>query len=232
MPAENVNIADQFKGLPMGDLIGGPLSAACDAQIRLARATAEFIQVVGFMPGKDKDTVGETRQVAFKFKRPAALPEGATAAPGQHFEEEVELNVPLLAIVKVPSLAITTVDITFDMEVKSSYKASESNDVEGSLSAEATFGFGPVKGKVNISGSVASHKENTRSSDKSAKYHISIHAEDKGMPEGLSRVMDILQTSCAPRRISEARPVALPAAAKPAQVTAAPAEAAPAPAAT
>jgi hypothetical protein len=49
---------------------------------------------------------------------------------------------------------------------------------------------------------VATHKENTRSSDNSAKYHVAVHAEDKGMPEGLARVMDILQTACVPRRIS------------------------------
>ena len=31
--------ADQFRGLPMGDLIGGPLAAACTAQVQLASAT-------------------------------------------------------------------------------------------------------------------------------------------------------------------------------------------------
>ena len=41
------NMGEQFRGLPMGDLIGGPLMAACDAQVRLANATAQFIQQVG-----------------------------------------------------------------------------------------------------------------------------------------------------------------------------------------
>jgi len=47
-----------------------------------------------------------------------------------------------------------------------------------------------------------------RSSDNSAKYTVSVHAEDKGMPEGQARVMDILQTAAAPRKIGPATPVA------------------------
>jgi len=46
----NFSMGDQFRGLPMGDLIGGPLTAACDAQVRLANATADFIKVIGFLP--------------------------------------------------------------------------------------------------------------------------------------------------------------------------------------
>ena len=43
-------MGNEFSGLPMGDLIGAPLNAACDAQIRLAKATADFINTVGFNP--------------------------------------------------------------------------------------------------------------------------------------------------------------------------------------
>lgn len=70
------------------------------------------------------------------------------------------------------------------------------------MSAEAKFGWGPFSAKVSVQGKVSSHKESARSSDNSAKYHVSVHAEDRGMPEGLARVMDILQTSIAPCKIS------------------------------
>ena len=40
-------IADQFAGIPMSELIGGPLKAARDAQEALARSTAEFIERAG-----------------------------------------------------------------------------------------------------------------------------------------------------------------------------------------
>jgi hypothetical protein len=205
-----INMSDQFKGLPMGDLIGGPLNAACEAQVKLAQSTADFIKVIGFNAPTGDGTdpySGGTRTATFRFKRPIDNPAVTPGDPGSTKEEEVEICVPLLAIVKVPSLSITTVDVTFDMEVKSSFSSKETSDASASLDAEMTLGWGIFSVKAHIQGSVASHKENARSSDNSAKYHVAVHAEDKGMPEGLARVLDILQTSCAPRAIGPATDV-------------------------
>lgn len=202
--AEILDMASQFKGLPMGDLIGGPLTAACDAQVKLANATANFIKYIGFLPptGDDKNGVGATRLAHFSFTRPVADP----ADSSKMLEEQVSLDVPLLAIVKIPSLSITKVDITFDMEVKSSFSAKETEDKSAKFSADAKYGWGPLSVSVHLEGSVASHKENTRSSDNSAKYHVQVLAEDSGMPEGLARVLDILQTSIQPRVAPAAAP--------------------------
>lgn len=212
MSNELVNISSQFKGLPMSDLIGGPLTAACDSQIKLAQATASFIRSVGFLPptdpaNTDPNAVGGTRTALFRFKRPVDNLDPATKDTQPFSEEEVELEVPLLAIVKVPNLSIYTVDINFEMEVKSSFSAKESQDYSAGMQAEMKVGWGIFSAKVNIQGSVASHKENTRTSDNSAKYTVAVHAEDKGMPEGLARVLDILQTAAAPRRIGPPVPV-------------------------
>lgn len=211
MADELVNISSQFKGLPMSDLIGGPLSAACESQVKLASATADFIFAIGFMPSDDpQDPYKTPRTARFKFNRPTDHPP-AGESPGSDttlptiYEELVELEVPLLAIVKVPNLSITTVDVSFDMEVKSSFSSVEKKDLEAKTDVEAKIGWGIFSAKVKIHGAVSTHKENTRSSDNSAKYHVSVHAEDSGMPEGLARVMDILQTACAPRRIAAAK---------------------------
>jgi hypothetical protein len=205
---ELVQMSDQFQGLPMDSLIGGPLTAACDSQVRLASATADFIKVIGFlMPTdqalkKDPDAVGPPRTAIFKFKRPVELqPLGGTDTDITIKEEEVELEVPLLAIVNIPSLSITSMDIMFDMEVKSSFETKSKDVAEGGFEGSAKVGWGPFSAKVSIHGSVSSHKESTRKSDNSAKYHVEVHAEDRGMPEGLARVMDILQTSVAPKAI-------------------------------
>jgi hypothetical protein len=215
--ADLVNMSDQFQGLPMDSLIGGPLTAACESQIKLARATADFIKIIGFLPPTDAqlksdgNAFGETRTAAFKFKRPLELPAPPSAdgspQPPMMAEEEVELEVPLLAIINVPNLSVISVDVTFDMEVKSSFSASAGAATEASTSAQAGAGWGPFSAKVTVQGKVSAHAENTRSSDNSAKYHVEVHAEDKGMPEGMARVMDILQTSIAPRMIGAATEV-------------------------
>ncbi|MFD1560969.1 DUF2589 domain-containing protein [Paraburkholderia silviterrae] len=195
--SELIDMASQFKGLPMSDLIGSPLTAACDAQVKLANATADFIKYVGFLPPAegDKNGVGATRLAHFAFTRPTQDPADITKS----IDEHVTLDVPLLAIVKIPALAITKVDITFDMEVKSSFMSKDSTDASAKMAADVKFGWGPISAQVHLEGSVATHKENTRSSDNSAKYHVQVLAEDSGMPEGLSRVMDILHSAIQPR---------------------------------
>lgn len=207
--AELLKMSDQFQGLPMDVLIGGPLTAASDSQVKLARATADFIKMIGFLPPsddeikKDPNAVGDTRIAQFKFKRPVELP---TTDPNSSTptisEEEVDLEVPLLAIINVPNLTITNVDITFDMEVKSSFSVTAGVESSHSVTASASAGWGPFSAKASVTGKVSAHAETTRKSDNSAKYHVSVHAEDRGMPEGMARVMDILQTSIAPRQIS------------------------------
>lgn len=203
MPA----IADQFRGLPMGDLIGGPLMAACDAQVKLANATANFIRVVGFQPPSDPakiqaGEVGDIRMVQFKYRRPAE--DQSKAADGTTLQETVELEVPLLAVVKIPALAIDTVDITFNMEVKNSESESSKFAAQASLEAELKFGWGMFSGTVKISGSVSSSKETQRSSDSSAKYTVNVRASDNGMPEGLARVLDMMNQAVAPKSVAKA----------------------------
>lgn len=190
------HIANQFRGLPIGELISAPLTAACEAQIQLAKSTADFINQVGLDANSNN-----VKMVDFSFKRPMASGD-ANAEGVSYGEEQVSLKVPFLSLVNTPALSIKKVNITFDMEVKETTSETSSSNTSGSFSATSNIGFWFAKTKVEVKGSVSSHKENTRKTDNSAKYHISIEAEDTGMPEGLSRVYDILQTAISPTKIT------------------------------
>ncbi len=192
-----VKMQNQFSGLPMGELIGGPLTAACNSQLKLAKATADFIEQIGFY---DDNGVSKTRTADFSFERNVVTGKDALGND-IHESETVKLNVPMLAIVNIPSLMINSVDILFDMEVKSSESHSDGVDTEASMSASGKVGWGPISASVSISGSVSAHSENTRKSDNSAKYHVAVHAADNGTPEGLSRVLDIIAASVAPESV-------------------------------
>ncbi|KJV36088.1 DUF2589 domain-containing protein [Luteibacter yeojuensis] len=195
-----MTISDQFRGLPMGDLVGAPLMAACEAQVRLAQSTADFINKVGFEHDANGVATDKSRTSDFKFMRPVQQDDGTWK------EEQVSMSVPLLAIVKVPTLAVEDVNITFDMEVKTS--TNDKNAVDSKTDFSASWGgFGA---KVAVSGSVSTHKENTRTSDNSAKYHVNVQARDTGMPEGLARVMDILQTAVVPKTTAASTPAPTP----------------------
>lgn len=184
-------LGEEFKGLPMESLIGAPLTAACDSNLKLARTTAEFIDSVGFITEKDGTKTVRTAQFAYNVMTDKGV------------EKKVDIDVPLLAVVQIPSLKVDMVDITFDMEIKTSEQSKESSSKEGSFQAELSAGWGPVSIKASVSGSVSSHKENTRSTDKSAKYHVQVKAVDHGMPEGLARVLDIMNKAIVPKGLPE-----------------------------
>lgn len=189
-------IANQFSGLDMAALIGGPLQAACDAQTMLARSTLNFIEEVG-LEALDANGIRKVRTANFSFDRAAdQTGDGKTAS------EKVEMNVPLLAIVNVPALSIDVVDITFDMEVKSSTSSESSSDKNGELEANAGLKIGPFSMNVKIKGSIACHEKNTRSSDNSAKYHVQVHASQQKTPEGLMRMLDLISSAVAPSSVS------------------------------
>ncbi|MCL2252362.1 MAG: DUF2589 domain-containing protein [Treponema sp.] len=184
-----MSIGEQFKGLDMKNLIGGPLTAAAEANLLLARTTAGFINEVGF------DVDKKARSVQFKFNKQEPTEDGNMIV------QEMSVEVPILAIVPIPNLQIDEVNVLFDMEVKQCEKSESSLSGSGSFSAKAKFG--PIS--VNISGSVSSHSSNTRSSDNSAKYHVDVRATNHGTPEGLARVLDMMAAAVSPN-ITASRP--------------------------
>lgn len=192
-------LGDDFKGLPMESLIGAPLTAACDANIRLAQATSDFIQTIGFGVGEDGKPNNEIRVAEFGYTRQIADETGALKP------QKMKVEVPLLAVVQTPNLKVNNVDITFDMEVKTHSEDKSQSSKEGSLEASAKMGWGPFSAQVKVSGSVSTHKESTRSTDKSAKYHVEVKAEDTGMPEGLARVLDLMNQAVQPVPITEGK---------------------------
>lgn len=177
----------QFKGLPMEELIGAPLSAAAKAQTQLAGVTADFINNVG-LEGEDGNK--HARTVDFTYDRPVTKQDGSVS------QEQSKLTVPLLSIVNVPNLSIQEASVDFNMEVKSSSLDTSETSKAASVSASYNSFFSPFK--ASFTASVSSKDTSTRSSDTSAKYSVSVKAADRGMPEGLSRVLDMLNSSIQP----------------------------------
>ena len=187
-------MSDQFRGLPMKDLIGGPLQAACDAQTLLANASANFIKDVGLEAGADGSYGART--VDFGFTRPKQLDDGSVV------QEKVDLEVPLLAIINTPALSVKEAEVDFTMSVASSTSSENSSDSSADLDATAKMNYGIFSCKVHVHGHVATHSSNTRKSDNSAKYNVRVVARDDGPPEGLMKVLDMLNSAIAPRAVS------------------------------
>ena len=66
------------------------------------------------------------------------------------------------------------------------------------MDGEAKMNYGIFSMKINLHGSVASHSASTRASDNSAKYDVRVLARDDGPPEGLMKMLDMLQSAITP----------------------------------
>ena len=198
-------IADQFKGLPMSDLISQPLIAAAKAQGQLSNITQQFIKDVG-LEGDD-DSGFKARSVDFGFKSPVTDGKGNTEL------KDDNLSVPLLSIVNVPNLSVKKATVDFSMEVKASSSDTSSSKTDANISTSAKYSswWSPVSVEMKASVSTSNKHESVRKTDNSAKYDVHVEARDDGAPEGLMKVLDILNAAIIPNGESTPAPAAAPA---------------------
>ena len=120
------SIADQFKGLPIGELIANPLIAAAQAQGKLAGITEQFIEEVGLE--KDSSS-GKLSARTVDFDYDALVEKKSTDTNGVEttttISEPRSIKVPLLAIVNTPNLSVKNVKIDFDMKVQSTSESTK-----------------------------------------------------------------------------------------------------------
>jgi len=196
------DIAQQFAGLPIEDLIVSPLVGMAKGQAKLNDVTWKYISEVAFEPADPSDPNNKkvkTRFLDVQLNRYVTNPDS-----GKQELQQIDSMVPMLPLVPLPSLAITSADIEFTMEVKQSEQSKESSDSSATLNASASGGFWGMKYSVSMSGSVSTHKENTRSTDNSAKYNVKVHAEQLPATEGMLKLSDMLNMMMEPSVVQQA----------------------------
>ena len=188
------DIAQQFAGLPIEDLIVSPIIGMAKGQAKLNDVTWKYISEVAFVTDKD----GKTQARSLDVEMNRVVTDGTT---GEQTVQTLYSKVPMLPLVPLPSLAITSADIEFSMEVKTSEVDKSSTDTETSASVSASGGFWGMKYSVSMAGKVSTHKENTRSTDNSAKYNVKVHAEQLPATEGMLKLSDYLTQMLEPSLI-------------------------------
>ena len=173
---------DQMTSLPMDQLICSPIIAAAKAQSELVGVTLTFINDVLQMKQGEDGPAG-----CFQF--PLQRIDNNT---GNVVEQQV--NAPILSLVQVPNFAMDSIDVSFDMEVKTSSQSSSATDA--SVSAKVSGGFWGQN--YEVSGSVSTKSENTRSSDSSAKYTINAKAKQMDQSEGMAKMVQIMASTIEP----------------------------------
>ena len=187
-------IADQFAGLPIEDLIVSPIIGMAKGQAKLNEVTWKYISEVAFV--KDQDGKTTARSLDVEMNR--VVTDGDT---GEQTIQKLYNKVPMLPLVPLPSLAITSADIEFSMEVKTSETSKDTSASENSYEASAGGKWWGMSFSAKVAGKVSTNKENTRSTDNSAKYNVKVHAEQLPATEGMLKLSDYLTQMLEPSLI-------------------------------
>lgn len=187
-------VAEKMKGLPMRELIAAPLLAAAEAQQELASTAWDFYQRIAFYGKNDylptingeQAKAGDTRILHFKVKRPVQ--------EGDHMKMvDQEIQAPFIGLVPIPALLIDRIDVDFQMEVTDTETSNSKTESEVTTSVSSNWFV-----KASVSGKVSSARENTRSTNQTAKYQVHVSASQQPQTEGLSKLMDIMASCIEP----------------------------------
>ena len=188
---DNSKMDKQSSVLDMESLIGEPLKVVHNAKEIKAASSKKIVQDVK-MDKSDKNA--EEKIITTEFY----LKDKSHSDGGDNDSECLPVDVPILSIINIPTLSLDEVDVTFDMEVKSSKRTP---DKEEEFEAIPQIRLGALK--TGVIGSVTSCEVDRRVGDDSKKKHIELHKKDCGTAEDLARVLDILKLGSTPAKVED-----------------------------
>lgn len=178
--------------IPYGTLIGAPMTAAVEAQALAAQTSIDFIRSIGFENEDDSTAFGPVRTVTFDYQFRDTT---------DNTEKSATLNVPLLTIVPIPYLRIDDMTIDFTSKITEEMIRETKRDTSVQADAELSVSYkqflSPVKVGFKASVSVK-HSSSAATSNRYKTEHtinINVRAVQDDMPPGLTRVLDILESS-------------------------------------
>ena len=193
--------------IPFENILGGPLEACIRAQQKAAQTTVDFIHSVGLQEvditnekGEVVDSRIEAIYVSFQFIQNGRM---------------VQLNVPLLSLVPIPYIAISTIDINFKANITAATVDTKERNTSFETSEEETgkrnsYSYSRTKSKnyrnwngtsktSDFKAQVSSKKDSkaTQESKYSVEYtmDIAVHASQDSMPAGMAKVLEMIGTA-------------------------------------
>lgn len=210
-PANNqpalVSMAQQFTGLPMSSLIGGPLMAAAQANHQMALTQIHYLMSTCFTADiKDTNSGDPTYtpvMIKMKLTRGVIL-ESEGKADIIPVTSTIEL--PLLTIVPLNSLAVDSVSVQFVMEVTSSYsenhsmsqtsKSHEQGSFDGKID-DLLFSV-DIKGSVTHDDSLSTEANTHYQKSNHATYTVNVHAGQLPLPPGVGVIIQAFSNNISP----------------------------------
>ena len=222
-----ISIAQQFSGLNMDALIGGPLNASARANAAMALTQTKFMLNTCFTkttPAGSPNAPASYEPIMINMTltrgvitppQPQGSPLGSspptTTAVGS---VSTNFNLPLLTIIPLNSLAVTDIEIYFEMNVSSSSSEDQSKASETKIAAavdwEVKAGWGPVsvsvKGHASYDRTDSSNFSSHYEKKNSAKYVVTVKAGQLPLPKGVNTIIEAYAKAIEPITVGTTSP--------------------------
>jgi hypothetical protein len=163
----------EFEKIPLEFIIATPLLTTIEAHKVAAKTTLDFIEAL-----KDNNHT-------FKVKAKQV------DASGKETLVDRKVEVPLLSMVKVPSLNFDSLSVSFNYSIQQVHKSSKTSggSLQGSIE---TKGLLSKFVGASFSGSLEKKTNEELSSGRSGNLEIKIHVSESPLPAGLSKILDAM----------------------------------------
>lgn len=207
-----------LSGLPMKALIGAPLKAAADANAEMAKTQVDFLLNTCFeRPQPQQGQQGQVPSnhtqlrpimIQFQVERMQLRPDGSM----EKRPLVMNLSVPLMSIIPINSLAVETVKVSFNMEIKSSqenntdksFKSNTPNNKQRRNKNNKGQEQGNEAGSTELFGILANSEKSNSKSTSNLHYEVSLTAGQLPLPTGITTILDMFNKSMAPLPASNA----------------------------
>lgn len=186
-------LTEDFTRIPMGLLISQPIIEVAKGQAELCNVYLDQLLRLAFEKDESSQKQGtpttyKAKVIKFTVNRTILDESGGTK------QLPMQVEAPLLSLVPVPAFTMDEASVQFTMEVKDNVMTKD----ETKLDSGYEIGSSCWGVHLNVHGNVTTSRENTRTTDKTAKYEISARATQQPPAEGMAKLTNLLASIVEP----------------------------------
>ena len=164
----------EFTKIPLDFIIATPLLTTIRAHAQAAQTTLDFVKQMNLADAVEFETSVETKDGS-----------GGTQTKGQ------KIKVPLLALVKVPSLNFDSLSISFSYNISQVYHE-KSQTTSGAKIEAGTTGLLSSFVSAKLAGNIehTTNRENT--ANRGGTLEVKVHVSESQLPAGLQKIINAI----------------------------------------
>lgn len=208
-PSDGSQFQQQINNLNFDQILGAPMEAAIKAQARSAVVTCQWIDTLtGGAISKASSQLGGGNGSAASGGSEGALPGvqlsvstkgSSSSATGQQSSGlELDINVPLLALVPVPYLRVDSLNVNFNVQLNNNGNNTNTDTSTKGVTAGGSTGglLADLLSPITINGNYSDQDVQSGNDTITEQYtmNVTLNCVQDAIPQGMATVLNIFSS--------------------------------------